>query len=71
MTDPLFCVLQQPVALKSKILSLELLLSVMENAGYHFRTSKRFVNAVREFLIGCLLKNSISPIESIFGCVFL
>jgi len=55
-----------PVALKSKILSLELLDSIFENAGPTFRTSRRFIEAVRHHLIPVLTANAMSEVERIF-----
>jgi brefeldin A-inhibited guanine nucleotide-exchange protein len=54
------------VAYRSKILSLELLLSVLENSGKVFQTTKRFVFAIKEHLISSLLRNSVSLDHEIF-----
>lgn len=40
-------VAQDPVALQSKILSLELVLAILEHAGPTFRSSDKFVYLVR------------------------
>ena len=49
-----------PIALQSKILSLELLLSLLERGGPEIRDSERFVHAVRQYLCVSLLKNCTS-----------
>lgn len=56
-----------PVALQSKILSLELLLSILENAGPCFRASDKFVYLVRNHLCTSLLKNATSSNTAIVG----
>lgn len=56
-----------PVALQSKILSLELLLSILENAGPCFRGSDKFVYLVRNHLCSSLLKNATSSNTAIVG----
>jgi brefeldin A-inhibited guanine nucleotide-exchange protein len=56
----------EPLALRSKSLSLELILSVLENAGATFRTAPQFIKLVKDDLVMSLLKNSVTPIESIF-----
>ena len=50
----------EPISMQSKVLSLELLLSVLEHAGPAFRTGPRFVGAVRQYLCVSLLKNCTS-----------
>ena len=47
----------EPISMQSKVLSLELLLSVLDGAGPTFRTGARFVGAVRQYLCVSLLKN--------------
>jgi hypothetical protein len=47
-----------PVGLQSKILALELLLSILEHAGPTFRTNEKFVYLVRNYLCATLLKNA-------------
>jgi len=54
------------VALRSKILSLELLFSVLQGSGEVFRNTPRFIALVKEELVMSLLKNSVTPIEIIF-----
>lgn len=56
-----------PVALQSKVLSLELLLSILENAGPCFRASDKFVYLVRNHLCTSLLKNATSSNTAIVG----
>ena len=56
-----------PVALQSKILSLELLLSILEHAGPTFRQSDKFVYLVRNHLCTSLLKNATSSNTLVVG----
>ncbi|ETO22298.1 hypothetical protein RFI_14902, partial [Reticulomyxa filosa] len=56
----------QPEALKSKILSLELLRLVFANAGHAFRSSGRFLDAVRENFVPVVAENAVSTVEGIF-----
>jgi brefeldin A-inhibited guanine nucleotide-exchange protein len=58
---------QYNMALRSKTLSLELLLSILENCGAAFRTARKFIDGVKEFLIMSLLENCVSPLEQIFS----
>ena len=55
------------IALRSKVLSLELLLSILENCGPTFRTARKFIEAVKENLAMSLLESCVSPIEQIFS----
>ncbi len=49
--------------LRSKVLSLELLLSILQNAGPVFRTNEMFINAIKQYLCVALSKNGkILPI---------
>lgn len=49
-----------PLALNSKILSLELILAVFEHCGDAFRHGEKFVYAVQSYLCVSLLKNCMS-----------
>ncbi|KAJ8504629.1 hypothetical protein OPV22_005515 [Ensete ventricosum] len=49
-----------PALLKGKIVALELLKILLENAGAVFRTSERFLGAIKQYLCLSLLKNSAS-----------
>lgn len=49
-----------PMALQSKILSLELLLALLDNAGEAFCTYEKFIYAVQNYLCVSLLKNCTS-----------
>jgi len=60
----------EPLALRSKALSLELLLSALENSGVCFRSSVQFISLIKEDLVQSLLKNCVTPIESIFRSFF-
>ena len=49
-----------PLALNSKILSLELILAVFEHCGEAFQNGEKFVYAVQSYLCVSLLKNCMS-----------
>lgn len=49
-----------PMATATKILSLELILSVFEHCGPAFRDGEKFIYAVQNFLCVSLLKNCVS-----------
>lgn len=59
------CVLRSH-ELRSKVLSLELILSVLENAGPVFRTNELFVDAIKQYLCVALSKNGVSSIAQVF-----
>ena len=52
--------------LRSKVLSLELLLSVLQNAGPVFRTNDMFINAIKQYLCVALSKNGVSSVPQVF-----
>ncbi|KAK1424098.1 hypothetical protein QVD17_19410 [Tagetes erecta] len=54
------------ILLRGKMLSLELLNVIMENAGPLWRTNERFLNVIKQFLCLSLLKNSALSVMSIF-----
>ncbi|KAA0059594.1 brefeldin A-inhibited guanine nucleotide-exchange protein 1 isoform X1 [Cucumis melo var. makuwa] len=61
------------ILLRGKILSLELLKVVMDNAGPVWRSNERFLNAIKQFLCLSLLKNSALSAMAIFQlqcCIF-
>ena len=55
------------MTLKSKTLSLELLVSVMEKSGPTFSSKKEFKEIVQEHLCDSILKNSVSTDKSVFS----
>ncbi|XP_051141539.1 brefeldin A-inhibited guanine nucleotide-exchange protein 2-like [Andrographis paniculata] len=55
-----------PKAMKGKIVALELLKILLENAGAVFRTSERFLDAIKQYLCLSLLKNSASTLMIVF-----
>jgi len=55
-----------PVAIKSKALSLELLLSVIQNSGPMLRTHPKFVGFIKDKLVRSLLQNCVSSIPRIY-----
>ena len=58
--------LGDPLALSSKLLSLELLLAILEQAGPAFRlVDGKFIYAVRQYLAVSLLKNCMSANTSV------
>ncbi|XP_075882791.1 brefeldin A-inhibited guanine nucleotide-exchange protein 2 [Nelusetta ayraudi] len=52
--------------LRSKIVSLQLLLSVLQGAGPIFRTHEMFVNAIKQYLCVALSKNGVSSVPEVF-----
>ncbi|XP_038665467.1 brefeldin A-inhibited guanine nucleotide-exchange protein 1 isoform X6 [Scyliorhinus canicula] len=52
--------------LRSKILSLQLLLSILQNAGPIFRTNEMFINAIKQYLCVALSKNGVSSVPEVF-----
>ncbi|XP_022693411.1 brefeldin A-inhibited guanine nucleotide-exchange protein 1-like isoform X2 [Varroa jacobsoni] len=52
--------------MRSKILSLQLLLSVIQNAGPVFRSNPVFINAIKQYLCVALSKNGVSPLPDVF-----
>lgn len=55
-----------PLLMRGKSVALELLKILLENAGAVFRTSERFLGAIKQYLCLSLLKNSASPYMNIF-----
>jgi brefeldin A-inhibited guanine nucleotide-exchange protein len=51
---------EDPMAFRSKILSLELILAMLENSGPAFCSGERFIFAIQNYLCVSLLKNCIS-----------
>lgn len=54
-----------PIALQSKILSLELILSILEASGPSFRSGDKFIYAIRQYLCMSLIKNCTSNITQV------
>lgn len=52
--------------LRSKILSLHLLLSILQNAGPVFRGNEMFITAIKQYLCVALSKNGVSSIPEVF-----
>ncbi|MBA0714875.1 hypothetical protein Golax_013819 [Gossypium laxum] len=55
-----------PQLMRGKIVALELLKILLENAGAVFRTSERFLGAIKQYLCLSLLKNSASSLIIVF-----
>ncbi|KAJ4758279.1 Brefeldin A-inhibited guanine nucleotide-exchange protein 1 [Rhynchospora pubera] len=55
-----------PVLMRGKLLSLELLRMVVENAGSFWRTNEKYLGAVKQYLCLSLLKNSALTAMSVF-----
>lgn len=55
-----------PLSMRGKIIALELLKILLENAGEIFRKSDRFLGAIKQYLCLSLLKNSASATMNIF-----
>ncbi|KAF9616941.1 hypothetical protein IFM89_033011 [Coptis chinensis] len=58
--------LTDPTLMRGKIVALELLKILLENAGAIFRTSDRFLGAIKQYLCLSLLKNSASTLMIVF-----
>jgi len=56
-----------PRIVRSKRLSLELVLSMLQNCGPVFRSSERFISVLKQLLCQSLIKNSVSSIPKIFS----
>jgi brefeldin A-inhibited guanine nucleotide-exchange protein len=56
-----------PIAVQSKVLSLELLLWVLKDSGPCFRSNLRFVHSVRSYLCVSLLRNCTSAVPEVVG----
>ncbi|XP_055508524.1 brefeldin A-inhibited guanine nucleotide-exchange protein 2-like isoform X2 [Leucoraja erinacea] len=52
--------------LRSKIISLQLLLSVLQNAGPVFKTNTMFITAIKQYLCVALSKNGVSSVPDVF-----
>ncbi|XP_069813588.1 brefeldin A-inhibited guanine nucleotide-exchange protein 1 isoform X2 [Dendropsophus ebraccatus] len=52
--------------LRSKVLSLQLLLSILQNAGPVFKTNEMFINAIKQYLCVALSKNGVSSVPEVF-----
>ena len=52
--------------LRSKVISLELLLSILENSGPVFRTDEVFIGAIKHHLCVALSKNGVSSVPEVF-----
>uniref|UniRef100_A0A4W3IGZ6 ARF guanine nucleotide exchange factor 2 n=1 Tax=Callorhinchus milii TaxID=7868 RepID=A0A4W3IGZ6_CALMI len=52
--------------LRSKIVSLQLLLSVLQSAGPIFKTNEMFINAIKQYLCVALSKNGVSSVPDVF-----
>ena len=47
-------------------MSLQLLLSILQNAGPVFRTNDMFINAIKQYLCVALSKNGVSSVPEVF-----
>ncbi|CAF0723278.1 unnamed protein product [Brachionus calyciflorus] len=54
------------IDIKSKILSLQLILATLQNAKSSFKQSPHMINAIRRYLCVSLSKNGVSPINDVF-----
>ena len=59
--------LMTSLTFKSKVLSLELILAVIDNPGPSFSTKKQFMDIIQGILCESLLANSISTEKTIFA----
>lgn len=54
------------IDIKSKILSLQLILATLQNAKASFKQSPHMINAIKRYLCVSLSKNGVSPINEVF-----
>lgn len=52
--------------LRSKVLSLHLLLSILQNAGPVFRSNEMFIMAIKQYLCVALSRNGVSSVPEVF-----
>lgn len=52
--------------LRSKVLSLHLLLSILQNAGPVFRSNEMFIMAIKQYLCVALSQNGVSSVKDVF-----
>lgn len=52
--------------LRSKVLSLHLLLSILQSAGPVFRNNEMFITAIKQYLCVALSKNGVSSVPEVF-----
>ena len=52
--------------LRSKVLSLHLLLSILQNAGPVFRSNEMFIMAIKQYLCVALSQNGVSSVKEVF-----
>lgn len=52
--------------LRSKVLSLHLLLLILQNAGPVFRSNEMFIMAIKQYLCVALSKNGVSSVPEVF-----
>ena len=57
----------EPSAVDSKLLSLELLLTILKQPGVTFKSSEQFVSLVKTDVTDVILKNSDASIEALFS----
>lgn len=58
--------IKNDIDVKSKILSLQLILATLQNAKSSFKESPFMINAIRRYLCVSLSKNGVSPITEVF-----
>eukprot|EP00731_Ephydatia_muelleri_P031777 Em0023g284a len=51
---------------RSKMLALELLLSILQNAGPVFKTDDGFISAIKQYLCVALSRNGVSSVPQVF-----
>lgn len=58
--------IKNDIDIKSKILSLQLILATLQNAKSSFKESPFMINVIRRYLCVSLSKNGVSPITEVF-----
>jgi brefeldin A-inhibited guanine nucleotide-exchange protein len=54
------------IEIRSKILSLQLILTTLQNAKQSFKSNKHIISIIRKYLCVSLTKNGLSPIYDVF-----
>lgn len=57
--------LKSNIDVKSKLLSLQLILATLQNAKTSFKQSPHMINAIKRYLCVSLSKNGVSPINEV------
>ena len=62
----MLAILHRSHEFRSKMLALELLLSILQNAGPVFKTDDGFISAIKQYLCVALSRNGVSSVPQVF-----